>query len=59
MILADISNKDAESFVDGLWNFGDTVFSAVNDFIQFVPPIVLGGIVVVLFLVYLYHKAKG
>lgn len=59
MILADISDKDVESFGDGLWNFGDTVFSAVNDFVHFVPPTVLGGLVFVLCIMAIYYKIKN
>jgi hypothetical protein len=59
MNLADISNKDAESFINGAKELIATVFNAVVDFIDFLPPIVLGGIVVVLSIIFLYHKAKS
>jgi hypothetical protein len=59
MILADISNKDAESFIDGAKEFIATIFNAVSDFLNFLPPIVLGGIVVILGIIFLYHRAKS
>ena len=59
MNLADISNKDAESFFDWAKDFIATIGVAITDFIDFLPPIVLGGLIVVIALVFLYHKAKG
>ncbi len=53
-----MDNKDVEKFFAGLVDFFGAIFSGVQAVIDALPPIVIGGLVFVLLILWLFRKAR-
>lgn len=53
-----LENSDVESGVNNAVEFISKVWNGIEAFLDVIPPIVIGGVVVVIFILWLWHKAS-
>lgn len=53
-----MDDKDVQGFLEWITNFIATVGNGIAAALEMLPPVVLGIIVIVLGIVFLWHKAK-
>jgi len=54
-----MDNKDVQSGIDNIIDFISTLWNGVEAAIDVIPPIVLGFIVIVLIVIWAWHKVSN